>query len=333
MDNIPDVFIKEIYMRNLNGWWSFPRSMLNHEVWKGNIWASRTLIFLISAARWSDEEGESPFGLKIKPGEVITSTQEIIEAVQFRMGKGGELKSPGRETIRWALKTLEEHGMITINPPPKTTPHGYHISICNWELYQPKSKKQHEEHQENPRKTPEEPPPKKKKVGNKERKQSSGPKGRAAKAAQADGPTPNSLSESPSKTKGVSILAEESSKSTRKKRKFSPEAKQVTNYLRDKLIDAGCSVEKDWNPSYSVTQSMLDDGIPPEKIQKTIDLALEDEFWSSTTANMKHVRTFYNQRVRGGGASTNKKDNLFTRDHQEEWSEDKPTMKRMRRKD
>ena len=320
-------------MRNLNGWWHFPRNMLSRDVWIGNIWASRTLLFIISAARWSEEAGESPFGQTVGPGEVITSTHEISEAVQFRMGRGYKLHTPGKETIRWALKTLEELGEITLKPPPKTTPHGFHISINNWELYQPKSEKQHEEHRENTRKTPEEPTPKKKKEENKERKQSSGPKGHAARAAQANGPSPNSLSESPSRKKGVSILAKESSKSTRKKRKFSPEAKQVTHYLRDKLIDAGCSVEKDWNPSYSVTQAMLNDGVPPENIQKTIDLALEDEFWSSTTANMKHIRTFYNQRVRGGGASKMKKDNLFTRDHQEEWNEGKPTMKRMKKEE
>jgi len=320
-------------MRKLNGWWRFPRSLLNSETWHGNIWASRTFIFLVTAARWSEESDETPFGQTIRPGEVITSSQEISEAIAFRMGKGSGLKSPDRSTIRWALETLEKHEMITRKPSPGTTPHGHHISICNWELYQPELGKQHQEHSENTERTPEEPPPKKKKEENKERKQSTRPKGRAAEAAHADGRSPNSLSETHSRTKGVSIMAEKPPRSTPKKRRFTPEAKQVAHHLRDKLIDAGCSVEKEWNPSYAVAQSMIDDGVTPEIIRKTIDLALEDEFWSTTTANMKHIRTFYNQRVRGGGASTKKKDNLFTRDHQEEWREDKPTMKRMRRED
>ena len=136
-------------MRWMDGYWKFPREIINSEQWRGNVWVSRIWIWLYAAARWGTESCETPEGLPIGPGEIITSYRELADSVEFRMGRGEKTFHPDKRALRWALEKLKERGEITLIPSAKASQRGLHISLCKWKESQDPTGKRRAEHDRN----------------------------------------------------------------------------------------------------------------------------------------------------------------------------------------
>ncbi|MFC1558972.1 hypothetical protein ACFL39_00070 [Gemmatimonadota bacterium] len=136
-------------MRWMEGYWKFPREIINSEQWRGNVWVSRVWIWLHSVARWGTDSSETSEGLPIGPGEVITSYRELADAVEFRMGKGEKSFHPDDRALRWAISTLKKRGEITLIRSTKASQRGLHILLNHWDETQNSTGERRSEHDQN----------------------------------------------------------------------------------------------------------------------------------------------------------------------------------------